>query len=227
MNWTRDSWSREENLILQAPSPALAGMYRADFEELWQSGEVEGSGAGAGGSTQLQYQGQTVPTRLWFSPVDGMTMAHDVADAIRGAARRVVVASPVLTDGSILGALRDLAASGRLSLTGVYDGTQMQEAEGQWQDSPQSRWKIDAFREVAAAGGFASKASTPYAPNSVHDYLHIKTIVVDDTVYAGSYNFSHSGEDNAENLLQLSNGALADRCAGFIAHLIERYGRET
>jgi phosphatidylserine/phosphatidylglycerophosphate/cardiolipin synthase-like enzyme len=54
--------------------------------------------------------------------------------------------------------------------------------------------------------------------------MHLKMIVVDDDVLTGSFNFSHSGEDNAENLLQLHSPGLADVCVGFIDRLIERYG---
>ena len=40
--------------------------------------------------------------------------------------------------------------------------------------------------------------------------------VVDDVVFIGSYNLSRSGEENAENVLEIEDGELADRMAGWI-----------
>jgi phosphatidylserine/phosphatidylglycerophosphate/cardiolipin synthase-like enzyme len=54
--------------------------------------------------------------------------------------------------------------------------------------------------------------------------MHAKITVVDDVVLTGSYNLSHSGEDNAENVVELKNAALADVFAKFIDHLFDRYG---
>src|SRR4029077_11818628 len=34
-NWTADSWTREENVIVTVDSPAVAGRYLEDFEQLW------------------------------------------------------------------------------------------------------------------------------------------------------------------------------------------------
>lgn len=224
MNWTGDSWSREENLILTLPSLELASLYTRDFEQLWSSGQVEGTGAGDGGQADLAYNGTSAPTRVWFSPALGQTMAHAVGDAIHQAQRRIVIASPVLTDGSVLGALRDVMQQGQVAVTGVYDRTQMAEVLKQWQERPQPSWKIDAFNQVAWDAHMASKVTTPYAPGSVHDYLHVKCIVIDDAVFAGSYNFSHSGEENAENLVRIDNAALAEMCVSYIDSLIARYG---
>ncbi len=65
--------------------------------------------------------------------------------------------------------------------------------------------------------------TTPYAPGSVHDYMHAKMTVVDDTVFVGSFNLSHSGEMNAENVLEFSDAGLADQMAAFIDAVRARY----
>ena len=44
MNWTDDSWSRQENVVLTVASPELAHAFTLDFEELWRDGDVEQSG---------------------------------------------------------------------------------------------------------------------------------------------------------------------------------------
>ena len=43
-NWTADSWTREENVILTVDSPAVAARYREDFEQLWTTREVSRTG---------------------------------------------------------------------------------------------------------------------------------------------------------------------------------------
>ncbi|MDQ2741093.1 MAG: phosphatidylserine/phosphatidylglycerophosphate/cardiolipin synthase family protein [Chloroflexota bacterium] len=221
-NWTADSWSREENLILTLQSPDLAGLYTRDFNQLWTTGNIEGSGAGDGGTAELAYDGSPASVQVWFSPAEGQTMAHAVGDTMRQAQRRIVIASPVLTDGSILGALRDIIAQGQIEVTGVYDRTQMNEALRQWGEHAEPSWKIAVFHQVVQAAHLASKITTPYAPGSIHDYLHVKCIVVDDTVFAGSYNFSHSGEGNAENLVRIDSAGFASVCVTYIDELIAR-----
>lgn len=225
-NWTADAWGREENIIIQIDSGDLAARFTADFEELWNRGKVENTGGDAAGSISSSFGGAEADVTVWFSPDGGVDMAHDVARAISAARRRILVASPVLTDGPILGALADVVRLGRVPVTGVYDRTQMQQALKQWAGLAHGTWKSAAFQYVTQTAGFASKVSTPYAPGSVHDYMHAKILVTDDTVFTGSYNFSRSGEENAENLLHIESGPLADQCASFIDALIARYGGE-
>jgi phosphatidylserine/phosphatidylglycerophosphate/cardiolipin synthase-like enzyme len=47
--------------------------------------------------------------------------------------------------------------------------------------------------------------------------------VADDTVFVGSFNLSHSGEQNAENVLELADARLADRLAAFVDDVRRRY----
>src|SRR5581483_6510596 len=44
MNWTDDSWSRQENVITVVESPAIAKAFELDFEQLWATGDVEKTG---------------------------------------------------------------------------------------------------------------------------------------------------------------------------------------
>jgi phosphatidylserine/phosphatidylglycerophosphate/cardiolipin synthase-like enzyme len=53
--------------------------------------------------------------------------------------------------------------------------------------------------------------------------MHAKITVADDTVFLGSFNLSHSGEMNAENVLEIADPALADRLAAQIDEWRERY----
>ena len=43
-NWTGDSWTREENVIVTVDSPELAARYGVDFEQLWTRRDVQHSG---------------------------------------------------------------------------------------------------------------------------------------------------------------------------------------
>jgi phosphatidylserine/phosphatidylglycerophosphate/cardiolipin synthase-like enzyme len=47
--------------------------------------------------------------------------------------------------------------------------------------------------------------------------------VCDDIVFVGSFNLSHSGEENAENVLEIEDAALADRLAAFVDSIRARY----
>jgi phosphatidylserine/phosphatidylglycerophosphate/cardiolipin synthase-like enzyme len=84
-------------------------------------------------------------------------------------------------------------------------------------------WKGPSLKFLLDRASFTGKPSTPYAPGTVHDYMHAKVTVADDTVFIGSFNLSHSGETNAENVLELENAALAERMAAFVDSIRVKY----
>src|SRR5205814_5839693 len=100
----------------------------------------------------------------------------------------------------------------------------MDEVQAQWSSQGGTEWKIAAFRSVTAGASFGAKRSTPYAKGTVHDFMHAKILVADDYVYMGSFNLSHSGESNAENVLQVESKAIADECVAYIDQIAARYG---
>jgi phosphatidylserine/phosphatidylglycerophosphate/cardiolipin synthase-like enzyme len=55
--------------------------------------------------------------------------------------------------------------------------------------------------------------------------MHAKLTVVDDVVFTGSFNLSRSGEQNAENVLEIEDPALAARLATFVDEVRARYPR--
>ena len=75
---------------------------------------------------------------------------------------------------------------------------------------------MPAIRRIFANGRFTGKNSMPYGQGDVHDFMHVKVVVADDYLFTGSYNLSHSGEENAENVLEVENSALADQLAAFV-----------
>ena len=82
-NWTDDSWSREENVIVIVDSEALAAAFELDFEQLWRSRTVAGSGDVE--PRPVEVGASTV--RAWFCPEHGADLAHRIARSI-GSARR-------------------------------------------------------------------------------------------------------------------------------------------
>jgi phosphatidylserine/phosphatidylglycerophosphate/cardiolipin synthase-like enzyme len=215
-NWTVDSWTREENVIVTVDSPTLAARYLQDFEQLWTTRVVSHSG-----------KVDTAPVdggvRAWFCPGRGEKLAHRIAKAIGSAQRRIRIASPVISSGPILGTLAQAASDGKVDLAGVVDATQIAEVLQQWHENGNADWKSPLLRAVLTRAPFSGKVSTPYGPGTVHDYMHAKVTVADDTVFVGSFNLSHSGEMNAENVLELTDAALADQLAAFIDGVRVKY----
>jgi phosphatidylserine/phosphatidylglycerophosphate/cardiolipin synthase-like enzyme len=196
-------------------SPPLAAAFTRDFEQLWDQGRVGGSG-----------DFDTAPVdgvRPWFCPGRGPELSHRIAKRIGAARRRVRIATPLVTAGPILGTLAEVVGEDRVDVAGVCDATQVRQVFGQWDGNPRSRWKAPLLERCLAA--FTGKASTPYAPGAVHDYMHAKVTVADDTVFLGSFNLSRSGEENAENVLEIADGELADRLAAWIDGLRATYPR--
>jgi phosphatidylserine/phosphatidylglycerophosphate/cardiolipin synthase-like enzyme len=216
MNWTEDSWTIQENNIIRIDSPALCTYYENDFAELWARGDIATTGAHDSGTVQVG----TTTVKVAFAPGDGMAIDHEIAGQISKARRRLRVCSMLLTSGAILGALNDTLKHRTLDYTGIYDRTQMDGVIEQWRGQP-SEWKIAAFE--FAVQGLAGKRSTPYTPTSVHDFMHNKVLVADDTVITGSYNLSHSATENAENILMIHDPELAERYVAYIEGLVKRY----
>jgi phosphatidylserine/phosphatidylglycerophosphate/cardiolipin synthase-like enzyme len=218
-NWTDDSWTREENVIVLVDSKEVADCFREDFEQLWSGGQVDGTGFNH--APELKVGDETV--HPWFCPKGGKHLVYRIAGAIVHAERRIRICSPVITAGQVLGTLVDVAADRKVDLGVACDGTQMQEVLRQWQSDAAASWKIPAIRSLAKLTSVSGKRSTPYAPGSTHDYMHAKVTVCDDTVFVGSYNLSHSGEENAENVLEIASPRLAAEFASYIDSVRDRY----
>lgn len=223
-NFTDDAWTLQENNIVELAALDLAAAYARDFADLWATGEIGDSGSFDPRSARLRYDGSPVLARVLFSPGRGPVIDDEVARRVAGARRRVRICSMLLNSGALLGALGDLLRAGRVAVSGIYDRTQMEGVLVQWRDVPHNHWKIGAVRAIVAEAGLVGKRSTPYHPDTPHDFMHNKVLVVDDTVITGSYNFSRSAQFNAENILLLENAALAERYSRYVDHLMTKYG---
>ena len=217
-NWTDDSWSRQENVIVTVDSAELARAFTKNFDELWSKGIVEESGFIDPDAVDVG--GHRV--RPWFTPGHGEELSQQIATVIGCARRRVRICSPVLSAAPILATLAQLVSEGRLDLAGCLDRPQVEGVIHEWHRNGNFTWKLPLLERVLT-GQFSGKPSTPYGSGPVHDFMHAKVTVADDVVFAGSFNLSRSGERNAENVLEIHDAALADRLAAYIDEVRARY----
>ena len=223
MNWTDDSWSVQENVVAVAHSPELAARFTEDFDQLWQTGVVEKSGFVD--TTPVQVGEHQI--RTWFTPGHGEGLSHRIGKTIAKAKHRVRIASPVITAGPILAALSQVISEGHVDVAGCVDRPQVEGVIYQWGENGNITWKLPLLERVLTAP-FSGKPSTPWQPTgTVHDFMHAKLTVADDTVFLGSFNHSRSGELNAENVLEVTDAELAERLAGFVDQVRARYPRFT
>ena len=66
-NWTDDSWTREENVIVVVESTGVAIRFQEDFAQLWKKRKVEGSGRVASDPIRVGH----AEVGTWFSPKRG------------------------------------------------------------------------------------------------------------------------------------------------------------
>jgi len=215
LNWTDDSWSRQENVVAVVHDEALATAFTLDFEQLWTTGDVARSG--------FVDPRWSDGLRAWFTPGRGEELSARIAKRIRLARQRVRICSPVITTGPVLGTLAQVVADRSVDVAGCVDATQVRDVIRQWRLNGNAAWKVPLLQQVLA-GRFTGKESTPYGGGSVHDFMHAKVTVCDETVFVGSFNLSRSGEKNAENVLEIEDAAIADRLAAFVDEVRVRYG---
>ena len=221
MNWTEDSWTRQENVVVRVlGAERLAYAFTLAFEQLWDTSTVRGSGKVEPRPVDLD-GGATV--RPWFTPGHGEALSHRVAKHVGRASRRIRIASPVLTAGPLLGTLVEVVNERRCDVAGVIDDTQVDEVVGQWRTNGVSAWKIPLLRTIVTGARLSGKPSTRWSPDAVQDVMHAKVVVADDVSFVGSFNFSRSGELNAENVLELADAATADKLAAYVDEVRARY----
>ena len=214
-NFTDDAWTRQDNNVMVLHSPALCAFYETDFSELWASGNIAGTGVNDFGP--LNRDG--LHGEIAFSPGEGKFIDDEITKLIDSAERSIHIASMVITSDKILAALERVMEAGRVPLHGIFDGPEMHSAESQM-TSATKRATIDRLRKV-----LAGKRSTPYSDNGVHDFMHNKLVVVDDTVLTGSHNFSLSAQHNAENTILLRDPTLAAKYRDYVSTLVKKYGQ--
>ena len=208
LNWTDDSWSRQENVVVTIHSPDLAVALHQGLRAALARGECGGDRP----RRPVRDHVDGVEVRAWFTPTYGEDLSHRIANAIGRARRRVRICSPVLTAAPVISTLAQRISDGGLDVAGCIDSTQINGVFHDWHRDGNAAWKIPILERVLRAP-FSGKPSLPYAAQSVHDFMHAKVTVADDVVFTGSFNLSHRGEKNAENMLEIHDAALAERLA--------------
>jgi phosphatidylserine/phosphatidylglycerophosphate/cardiolipin synthase-like enzyme len=198
--------------------PAIAKAYSLDFDQLWSTGDVLKSG--------FVDPRDVNGVRPWFTPGHGEDVSARIAKYIRRARRRVRLCSPIVTTGPVLGSLAQVITDRNVDVAGCVDITQVREVVHQWSENGNVSWKLPLLEQVIA-GPFSGKVSTPYGDGTVHDFMHAKICVCDDVVFVGSFNLSRSGEQNAENVLEIHDAAIAERLAQYVDEVRARYPRAT
>ncbi len=224
-NLTDDAFTLMENNVVEIDSVPLASYYAQDFEQIWEKQSFDNTGEIQTAPLPLVFSAQPAEARVMFSPGCGLAIDSEIAGRVRAAKRRVRICSLLINSGTLISELGNLLRASRVKVDGIYDRTQMKEVYQQWQEVPSNHWKIPALREIVLRANLVGKNSTPYTPTSVHDFMHNKVLVIDDTVITGSYNFSRSAQFNAENILFIESASLAETYSAYIDHLIQKYGR--
>ena len=160
MNWTDDSWSRQENVVAIVESEPLAHAFALNFEELWAGQVVEGSGLVEPRPVDVA----GIQVRPWFAPGHGDELAHRIAKRLSQARRRIRIASPVLSSGPILGTLAEVGSDGKVDVAGVVDESQVDGVLYQWGLNGNASWKVPALRRFLETAHFSGKPSTGWGP---------------------------------------------------------------
>ena len=93
-NWTTDSWTLQENVIVVIDSAEVAAEYARNFEELWGARDVTGPARSSRGRSTSAGARRAPGSR----PARRGAVAR-IARAIGGARERIRIRLPVLTAG--------------------------------------------------------------------------------------------------------------------------------
>ena len=225
MNWSNDAMTRMENIVLMLESQVLADYFTRAFQPLWERREIVSSGAFPTNPAPLVYAGEAASTDVDFSPGQGEQINDWVAARVLRAQKRIVVCSMLINSSRVLNAFVQQMDRGVVEISGVYDRTQMMGVLEQWKQDSRLAWKIDAVNRLIDTGHLLGKQSEPYEPGGSHNFMHNKTLVIDDVVVTGSYNLSHAAESNAENMLCITSSSLAARTVMYVNELRARFQR--
>lgn len=171
----------------------------------------------------MRYANMPMKARAWFAPGRGKALAQIFASSVGRAKEQIRLCSPLITSAPILASLAEAIDDNRCDVRIVIDGPMMQRALTQWERDQRAAWKAPLFERLVQAGVVHAKPSTPYGTGTVHDYMHAKLLVCDHVSFIGSYNCSHSGEFNAENVVELNSVPFAATCTAFIDEVYNRY----
>jgi phosphatidylserine/phosphatidylglycerophosphate/cardiolipin synthase-like enzyme len=233
-NFTTDAWAlQDNNILIFDKCQQLSAYYENDFGEMWQSGLISNTGNFDTASVTVG----TTSVDVMFAPGRGRQIGAEIASRIATAQKRLLIASMVISSGPIMGAIVDRMHRVE-TFGGIFDGPEMRMVLHEWDRSTSNEnsgsQSSAASRRRAASGAKAQqfqqiaeflhyKKSLPFTAQGLHNFMHNKFAVVDDTVITGSFNFSTNAQSNAENMVIIGNAQLADAYAAFAHALMEAY----
>jgi phosphatidylserine/phosphatidylglycerophosphate/cardiolipin synthase-like enzyme len=223
LDLTDDAMRRMENLIVTVDSPTIAAHYSRDFVQLWGTGKIVASAAPESQPVLLRFAAAPARVEVLFSPRRDQTLNAAIADRVARARRRVVVCATLIASDRLIRALDMLVRRGDVELEGAYDGAQMAAAVEGWRSRPELAWQVEAVDRIVDGGRFVAKQSEPYRPGQSRNPLHVKALVVDNTVITGSQDFSETALTDADNVLIIESVALADEVVAYARRLKSRY----
>jgi len=101
-NFTDDSWTLQENNIVRLYAPEVALDYARDFAQLWDSGQLDGTGSFDTSAYTYNIDGEQTNVRAIFSPGRGHDIDTEVACLVGSAGHRVRLCSMLLNSGTLL-----------------------------------------------------------------------------------------------------------------------------
>lgn len=224
-NFTDDAWALQENNILTyTGASALVKFYEADFEELWKSEKIAGTGKKDTGDATID-----MPIHVTFSPGNGAAIEQEIGKRIATAKHRLAIASMVISSEHILSAL-DAKIATVPAFKGIYDSGEMSNVLGLWKSHGSTKSakstmtssdKTALFEKIAKH--LHAKKSTKYTDTGPHNFMHNKLVVIDDQVITGSFNFSTSATHNAENVVFIEGKEIADQYEKYVDDLLKQY----
>ena len=160
-NWTDDSWTREENVIVVVESTGVAIRFQDDFAQLWKKRKVSASGKVRDGSDPRR-------RRAGADVVLAETRREARASDRRPDRRRRAPRSRCVA-GDHVGADPRNARRGRRGREGRpgrrrRTRRRSHEVLGQWRANGNVTWKMPSLKFLLDRATFSGKRSTPYAP---------------------------------------------------------------
>ena len=200
--------------------PSSRTRYGLNFESSGRRGDVIGSATSSRGrstsaASRCGRGSRPSTARRWRT---GSRSGSARRSGASGSPRRCSAPAP------ILGTLAEVARDGKVDVAGVVDDTQVDGVLYQWQLNGNASWKMPALRRFLEDGRLRRQA--------VHDVGARTRCTTSCTrrsrspttsSFIGSFNLSHSGEMNAENVLEIEDAAIADRLAAFVDEIRALY----
>lgn len=202
MNFTLNDTYRNDNNLIWLGSPDVAGVYLAEFEEMFEGGAFGAASPREAGGRAFTVSGSNV--EVWFSPDDGVSAR--IIELIHAAEVSIHFLAFSFTSNDIADALLSRAEAGVL-VQGVFDEGQLDNPGGE-------------FARLLTAGLDVRLDANP-------DKLHHKLMVIDGKiVITGSYNFSVSAEErNDENVVIIFDEAVAKVYLQEVARVVGEAGK--